>query len=59
MGRFRSFVDEASRAFDHSLNFVKENPRRASKKNITIIKPGENKRGNESVGSFKRKILSD
>ena len=42
-----------------TFNFIKENPRRTSKESITIIKPGENKRGNESFGGFKRKILSD
>ena len=34
----------------------KENQRRASKEGITTIEPGENKRGNESFGGFKRKI---
>ena len=29
MGRFRSFVEEASWAVDHSLNFIKENLKRA------------------------------
>ena len=41
------------------MNFIKENLRRASKKSITVMKPGENKRGNESVGGVRRKILSD
>ena len=59
MGRFRSFVDEASWAADHSSNFIKENLRRASKDSITVIKPGEKKKGNESFGGFKRKKLSD
>ena len=40
-----------------------ENLRRASKESSTVIKPGENKRGNESFGGFKKekkkKILSD
>ena len=35
------------------LNFIKENLRRASKESITVIKPGENKRGNESFGGLK------
>ena len=47
------------RRADHSLKFIKENPRGASKQSITIIKPGENKRGKESFGGFKRKILMD
>ena len=34
--KFRSFADELSWAADHSLNFIKENPRRASKESITI-----------------------
>ena len=59
MGRFRNFEDEASLAVVRSLNFTKENLRRASKESITIIKPGENKRGNESFYGFKRKILLD
>ena len=42
---------------DHSLNFIKENLRRACTENITIIKSRENSRGNESFGGFKRKIL--
>ena len=58
-GRFWSFVDEASWAVDHSLNFIKENLRTASKESIAIIKPREKKRGNESSGSFNRKIPSD
>ena len=41
-----------------TLNFNKENLRRASEESISIIKPRENKRGNESYGSFYRKILS-
>ena len=41
------------------MNFIKENLRRASKESITVIKPGENKRGNGSFGGFKRKIVSD
>ena len=44
---------------DYSLNFVKENLKRASRESITVMKPGENERGNESVGGFKRKMLSD
>ena len=43
----------------HSLDFIKENLRTASKESIAIIKPRENKRGNESFSSFHRKILSD
>ena len=39
MGRFRSFVDEVSLAVNHSLNFTKENLKRAGKESITIIKP--------------------
>ena len=39
--------------------FTLENLRRASKESITLIKPGENKRGHESFGGFKRKRLSD
>ena len=42
VGRFRNFQNEASCAVDHSLNFIKENLRRASKEIITVIKPGEN-----------------
>ena len=41
------------------MNCIKENLRRASKESITIIKPGENKRGNENFGVFRRKIVSD
>ena len=41
------------------MNFIKENLRRGSKESITVIKPGENKRGNKSFGGFKRKIVSD
>ena len=59
MSRFWSFVDEASRAVDYSLDFIKENLRRASKGSIAIIKLRENKRGNKKPGSFNRKILSD
>ena len=44
---------------DYSLNFITENPRRASKESITVIKPGENKRGNENFGGFRRKIVLD
>ena len=29
--------------------------RRASKESSTVIKPGQNKRGNESFGGFKKK----
>ena len=39
MGRFWSFVDEASGAADHSLDFIKENLRTASKESTAIIKP--------------------
>ena len=59
MSRFWSFVDEASWAVYHSLDFPKENLRRASKESTAIIKPRENKRRNESFSSFYRKILSD
>ena len=41
------------------MNFIKENPRRTSEGSITIIKPREKKRGNESFDGFKRKILLD
>ena len=47
VSRFWSFVDESSWAVDHSLDFIKENLRRASKESIAIIKPIENKRGHE------------
>lgn len=53
--KFRSFADEASWAADHPLNFIKGNQRRASKKSITIMKPRENKRGNESFGGLKER----
>ena len=43
----------------HSLDFIKENLGKASKKRTAIIKPRENKRGNESSGNFNRKLLSD
>ena len=43
----------------HSLNWIKENVRRASKENITIINATWNKIGNGSFGGFKRKRLSD
>ena len=36
-----------------------ENFRRTSKENITLIKPRENKRGNECADGFERKLLSD
>ena len=42
-----------------TLDFIKENLRRASKESIAIIKPRENTRGNKSFSSFYRKILSD
>ena len=42
-----------------TFNLIKENPSRTSKESITVSKPGENKRGNESFGGFKRKILLD
>ena len=45
-GRFRSFVDEASCAAEHSLNWIMENPAEASKESITIIKPREDQRKN-------------
>ena len=41
------------------MNFIKENLRTASKESSTVIKPRENKRGNEGFDGFKRKILSD
>ena len=41
------------------MNFIKENLRRANKDSIIIVKPGENKRGDESFSGFKRKIVSD
>ena len=41
------------------MNFIKENLRRGGKESITVIKPGEKMRGNESVGVFKSKIVSD
>ena len=43
----------------HSLNLIKENVRRASKENITIINAIGYKIGNGSFGGFKRKSLSD
>ena len=43
MDKFISFVDEASRAADHSLNFIKENLTRARKESITTIKLRKNK----------------
>ena len=52
MGRFWSFVEEASWAVDHYLDFTKENLRRASKESIAIIKPRENK-GEASVNQAK------
>ena len=43
-----------------TLNFIKENPRRASKENFTINNQAKiGKRGDKSFGGFKRKILSD
>ena len=39
------------------MNFIRENRRRANMKNITIIKPKENKRANKSSGGFKRKTV--
>ena len=59
VGRFGNFENEASRAVGYSLNLIKENLRRASKESISVIKPGENKRGDESVGGYKRKIPSN
>ena len=62
VGRFRNFADEANCIVDHSLNCIKENLRRASKESITITKPRENKRENESFGGLKKikiKILLD
>ena len=42
------------------MNFIKENPRSASKEGITIIKHArENTRENENFGGFKTKIVSD
>ena len=58
MDRFRSFADEARSAVDHSFKCIKENARRASKESITVSKPREKKRGNESFDGFERKILS-
>ena len=49
----------ASRAVDAYLNVIKENPRKASTDSTEIIKPRENKRGNESSDGFHRKLLSD
>ena len=55
MGKFWSFVYEMSLAVDHSLDFIKKNLRRTSKNSIVVIKPRENKRGNESsVASTER-----
>ena len=34
------------------MNLIKEKQRRASKERITAIKPGQNKRGNESLGGL-------
>ena len=45
------------RSADHSVNCMKENVRRASKKSITPMKPGENKGGKESYGGYKNKTL--
>ena len=50
---------ELSWTDDYSLNFTKEHLRRASKKNITTIKPRWNMRRNESFGGFERNILPD
>ena len=41
------------------MNLIKENPRRASEESVTVTRSGENKRGNESLGVFKRQMLSD
>ena len=41
-----------------TVNFIKENLRRATKDSITLSKLRENKRENESFGSFKRKLFS-
>ena len=38
-----------------TLDFIKENLRRASKESIAIIKPRENKRENKSSGSFSKR----
>ena len=35
------------------MNSVRKNQRRASKESITVIKPGEKKRGNETFSGFK------
>ena len=47
------------RRTEQLATLIKENLRRASKESIAVIKPRENKRGNESFSSFHRKILSD
>ena len=47
------------RRADHSLNFMNKNLGRVSKGSITIIKPQENKTGNESFDGSKRRILLD
>ena len=54
MDRFISFADEASRAADHSLNFIKENLTRARKESITTIKLSKNKTNNVSFSGFKK-----
>ena len=43
MGRFRIFADEASCRVDHFDFYQLQEP----KESITMIKPGENKRGNK------------
>ena len=39
VGKYWSFVDEATGAVDHSLNFFKEKLRSPSKQSITTIMP--------------------
>ena len=41
------------------MNFIRENRRRANMKNITIIKPKENKTENKTIGGFKTKLQLD
>ena len=44
---------------DHSLHVINENLRKINEDIITLVKPGENKRVNESLGDSRRKIVSD
>ena len=37
MGRLSSFAGEVNRSVDHSLNFIKEDPRRVSMERITAV----------------------